>query len=170
MFFFEILKESVKKDQYFPVNIVNMDETGFSTLQKPTNSGQVKPVVRERGQNVAVSCQLVVRMYSLCLYFGEKNLCESLMVGAPPGSVGELSDSGWTNDMIFMKLLEHFASTVKESNDNKHLLIVDGHGSYKTLEARIFCRENGIEMISPTLHIQTPASRSHLFQANESCL
>ena len=39
-----------------------------------------------------------------------------------------------------MKWLERFASTVniKTSNKNKRLLIVDGHGIYKTLEARIF--------------------------------
>ena len=36
MSFFENLKESVeKKKQYPPANIVNMYETGFSTVRKP---------------------------------------------------------------------------------------------------------------------------------------
>ena len=79
------------------------------------------------------------------------------MVGALPGSVGELSDSGWTNETIFMKWLKHFASTVKASQEKKHLLIVDSHGSHKTLDTRIFYRENGTEMISLPPHC-TPIS------------
>ena len=72
--------------------------------------------------------------------FPRKNLRDNLMIGTPPGSAGDLSDSGWTNDTIFIEWLENFASTVKTSNKNKRLLIVDGHGSYKTLKARIFYR------------------------------
>ena len=119
----------------------------------------------ERGQDVNYAlCHgswLVGNVYSrvstllyiyipLMLIFPRKNLRQSLMVGTPPGSVGELSDSGWTNDTIFIQWLKNFAFIVEASNKKKHLLIVDCHGSHKTLEVRIFCRYNGVEMISST--------------------
>ena len=34
--------------------------------------------------------------------FPRKNLKERLMAGSPPGSVGAVSDSGWTNYDFFM--------------------------------------------------------------------
>ena len=159
--FYKIYKEQLEKHNYAPQNIHNMDESGFGTVQKPTKVVAQKgartvgkATSAERGQLVTVICSMnATGSYTPPMFvFPRKNLRESLMVGAPPGSVGELSDSGWTNDQIFIKWLAHFASNVGCSKEQRCLLILDGHGSHKTLAAINFCRENGIDMIALPPH------------------
>ncbi|CAH2007781.1 unnamed protein product [Acanthoscelides obtectus] len=57
---------------------------------------------------------------------------------------------------IFVKWLQHFQSFVKASHNDKILLIVDGHASYKSFEALNFAKENGIEIVCLTPHCTHP--------------
>ena len=159
--FFQLLRETLNKFSINAGTFYNMDETGFSTVQRPqkviSQKGERtvgKVTSGERGQNVTAICAMsAAGTYVPPMFiFPRKNLKESLMAGSPPGSVGAVSDSGWTNDDLFMKWLEHFTLHVKCSQSDKCLLLVDGHSSHKTLRAVNFCRENGIEMISLPAH------------------
>ena len=47
-----------------------------------------------------------------------------------------------------MKWLKHFISIAKPSKEEKHLIILDGHHSHKTLQAVEFARANGNEMLT----------------------
>ena len=52
------------------------------------------------------------------------------MKGAPTGSVGAVSQSGWTDSELFLQWLKHFADDTKCSKTDTQLIIVDGHHSY----------------------------------------
>ena len=155
--FFEIYRDNLNKNKYSPSNIFNVDETGLTTVQNP---GKVvapkgektvgKVTSAERGELITAICCMSASGTHLppMFVFPRKNMRSTLMEGAPPGSVGELSDKGWTNDDIFIKWLTHFKQFSRCSPENRCLIIVDGHGSHKTLAAINFCRENGIDLIS----------------------
>lgn len=81
-----------------------------------------------------------------------KRLPDALMRGAPPGSLGAVSDSGWTDGKLFVKWLLHFIERTKTSKDDPAILIVDGHNSHKSLEAIDLARENGISIITLPPH------------------
>jgi len=73
---------------------------------------------------------------------------EHLLVGCPPGTVGVVTDSGWTHSKVFVKWLNHFVEAVKPTPAKKVILFVDGHISHKLLEAVELARANGVELIS----------------------
>ncbi|CAM1298231.1 Uncharacterised protein r2_g780 [Pycnogonum litorale] len=79
-------------------------------------------------------------------------MAESLLNGAPPGSKGLCTDSGWTDSESFVQWLHHFCETAKPSKDNKQLIILDGHHSHKSSEAIELCIERGIELITLPPH------------------
>jgi hypothetical protein len=81
-----------------------------------------------------------------------KRMSDALMRGAPPGSVGAVSDNGWTECSLFVKWLLHFISFVKCSRDNPVILIIDGHNSHKSLEAIDTARDHGVTMITLPPH------------------
>ena len=63
-----------------------------------------------------------------------------------------------------MRWLEHFAKFTNTSCDNRHLILLDGHHSHKTLGAVEFCRENGIELLTlppHSTHKLQPLDRSY---------
>jgi len=74
------------------------------------------------------------------------------IAGAPAGSVGYPSGSGWVTNELFVKWLEHFIGFAKPTVDNKVTLLLDGHASHKTLEVVELCRENGVVLICVPPH------------------
>lgn len=69
----------------------------------------------------------------------------SLANGAPPGSLVEISDTGYMNTDLFIKWLELFIFYVKPNINNKVLLMLDGHTTHsKNLKAISMVRENGV--------------------------
>jgi len=49
------------------------------------------------------------------------------MRGAPPGSIGVVSDNRWTDCSLFVKWLHHFISFAKCSQDSPSILIIDDY-------------------------------------------
>ena len=78
----------------------------------------------------------------------------ALMNGAPTGSVGDVNErrTGYIDSNLFLKWLKHFVTITNSTPASPHLLILDGHDSHKSLDAVIFCRENGVEMLSLPPH------------------
>ena len=76
------------------------------------------------------------------LIYPRKRIMDSLLIGAPPGTVGACTDSE-----CFLRWLKHLVSVVKPSKQEKHIIILDGQHSHKTYEAVMFAREHGIELI-----------------------
>ena len=159
--FFTVYEEVLSKNAYGPQSIWNMDETGITNVQKPGKVLATKGVRQvgkitsaERGATVTVICAMNASGSYIpkMLIFPRKRLIDQPMKGAPPGSIGGTSASGWTDSTLFLKWLEHFVQHTSASVSNPKILIVDGHHSHKSLEAIYFCRDHGIVMITSPPH------------------
>jgi hypothetical protein len=140
-----------------------MDETGVTTVPNktpkviaPKGKKNVRRIVSgERGQLItAVCCLSAVGNYiPPALIFTRKRQKPELMNGAPSGSILMISDSGYMNTDLFLKWFQHLHSVVRSSPEQPILLILDNHTSHISLEATLFCRRNGIHVISLPPHI-----------------
>ena len=86
------------------------------------------------------------------IIFPRKRMVPALMNGAPVGAIGACSSNGWTDSKLFSQWLQHFVQTMRCSKDSPQVLIMDGHGSHKSLEAIIYARDNGISTITLPPH------------------
>lgn len=159
--FFDLLKTVFEKHNFTADNIYNYDETGISTVPKPTKilaekgQKQVGRIVSgERGSNITVACAFsVTGNYIPPFYlFPRKRLAPSLLRDAPPGTVGFANGSGWMDSDHFLKYLDHFVEHSKPSKEKPVLLILDGHISHKQLEGVLKARENHIVMLTLPPH------------------
>lgn len=151
--FFTSLAEVLDKYNFTPENIYNVDETGMSTVAtKPekilaTKGRKQIGVITsaERGQNFTiVGCVNVLgRSVPPAFIFPRKRMKAELMDGAPISSIAFCQENGWMTTEIFVQWLQHFVQHV-QPNENKVLLILDGHSSHKGLEVLEFAKENGI--------------------------
>ena len=84
---------------------------------------------------------------------------EHFIRGAPHGSAGAATKSGWINEEIFFQYIHHFIKEKKCSNENPVLLIMDNHEAYISIKAIDLAEENGITILT----INTPHA-SHKLQ------
>ena len=159
--FFEIYRNTLTNHEYTPMRIWNMDETGISNVHKPTKIvaskgargvGKINSGEKERTVTVICATNAAGSYIPPMFIFSRKRMMESFMNNAPSGAIGHCTKSGWTDEESFMKWLKHFTSIAKPSKEEKHLIILDGHHSHKTLQAVEFARANGIEMLTLPPH------------------
>lgn len=160
--FFDILENEIRKVPHFePSRLWNMDETGIQNVQKPSNivatkgKRQVGRITSaERGFTVTSVCAMsAAGQYIPPMFvFPRKRMNERLLNGAPAGSIGVVSDSGWIDSSLFVRWLHHFCDVVGCSQERPHVLVLDGHHSHKTLEAVQVARERGVVMITIPPH------------------
>ena len=91
--------------------------------------------------------------------FPRVNMTEQLPRGAPLGTIGAASKTGWTDSKLFLKWLHHFVAFVKPTQQRNAILLLDGHASHKSVQAIEYARENGIVMIC------FPPHKTHRLQA-----
>ncbi|XP_018566588.1 uncharacterized protein LOC108907404 [Anoplophora glabripennis] len=159
--FFSLLKAASEQYNFSAERIYNFDETGISTVPKPTKilakrgQKQVGRIVSgERRSNITMACAFsVTGHYIPPLYlFPRKRLAPSLLRDAPPGAIGFANGSGWMDSEHFLKYLDHFIKHAKPSKEKPVLLILDGHTSHKQLEGVLKARENHIVMVTIPPH------------------
>ena len=159
----------------FPAHaIYNMDETGISTVpNKPPKviSTKGKRCVNkisgaERGINVTLvnAVNAAGNFIPPAFIFPRKRMKAELLDGAPPSSIGMVSDTSYINSALFLDWLTHFRDHAKPSKDNPVLLILDNHTSHCTLEAVNFFRENHIHALT------IPPHSSHKTQPLDRCI
>lgn len=177
--FFDVYKDILTAHDYSPTRVWNMDETGITNVQTPSKivaSKGARDVGRmtsgERGKLVTVLCaKSAAGSYIPPMFiFPRKRMAEGLMANAPAGSIGVCTDNGWTDGNMFMKWLQHFTTITKPSPQEKHLIILDGHHSHKTLAVIEYARTNGIELVTlppHCTHKMQPLDRT-LFKALKS--
>ncbi|ESN93974.1 hypothetical protein HELRODRAFT_142747, partial [Helobdella robusta] len=156
--FFNILKNALEKDLTMDGSrIWNMDESGVTTAHKPgriiakKGTKQVGKITSgEKGKNVTVICAVNAHGSYLppAMIYPRVRMNPQLLKGAPPGTLGFATKSGWTDCEVFVKWLKHFTDVVKPTLERKVILLVDGHASHKSLEAITFARDHGIDLIS----------------------
>lgn len=152
--------------------IWNMDESGLTVVHKPgrivAKKGQKqvgKVTSGEKGKTVTIICSMSAsgRYLAPFMIYPRKKMNEHLLVGCPPGTVGVVTDSGWTDSKVFVQWLNHFVDAVKPTPAKKVVLFVDGHISHKSLEAVELARANGVELIS------FPPHTTHRLQPLDKC-
>jgi len=160
--FFDNLAQVYEKEKFDASRVFNVDETGMSTVQvqkqkilAPTGKKQIGKIVSaEKGETItAVVCVSASGTFvPPMLIFPRKNMNPRLLNGAPPGTIGTTSPSGWINGDLYLKWLNHFIQHTAATVDRKVMLILDNHESHVTLQAYEMCRENGVIVVSLPPH------------------
>ncbi|XP_076545758.1 uncharacterized protein LOC143305563 [Osmia lignaria lignaria] len=138
--------------------IFNVDESGFSTVQKSLQKVVARKGKRqvgtitsgERGVLTTMVCAgSAAGFYVLpMIIFKRKKFNNDLKIGALPGSIVTLSDTGYINSQLFVEWLNHLKNHVNCNKNKKVLLLLDGHTTHsKNLDACIFARDNGIVLL-----------------------
>ena len=160
--YFRNVNEIVTKHKLDGTKVYNMDETGLSTVQRPSKVVCLKGQKRagaltsaERGVNTTcVICTNAAGNYiPPFLIFKRKRMNPLLQNCAPVDAVCKVSDSGYIDSELFVEYLQHFIAHVKPSPESPVLLVLDGHSSHtKHLEAIELARESGVIMLSLPAH------------------
>jgi hypothetical protein len=111
-------------------------------------------VSAERGQTVtAVCCMSASGIWvPPCLIFPRKRIRDELFVGAPPGTLKLVAESGYMNTELFLEWLRHFQNFVKATAQDPVILVLDNHISHCSLPAIIFAREHQITLLTLPPH------------------
>lgn len=170
--FFDNLARVMERDRFEPANIYNLDETGVTTVQKPSKivstkgTKQVGAVTSaERGTliTLCLAVNAIGNTVPPMFLFPRKRFKPYFMARAPVGSIGEANGSGWMDTDTFFIFMKHFARYTKPSPENKILLVLDNHVSHLGLQTIDFCRQTGIVLLSfppHTSHKLQPLDRS----------
>lgn len=166
--FFELLVKTVDSHKFQAVNIYNVDETALSTVQKPKKVIGLKGKHQIGSMTSAERGVLTTGIFCMSaggfflppmLVFKGQRFKPEWKMGAPPGTEFAMTDNGWSNCDTFLKWLKHFVAYVKPSNENKILLVLDGHASHtKDLNVIKYARANGVVIMS------LPSHTSHKLQ------
>ena len=82
------------------------------------------------------------------LFFLPVNYRERFIRGAPVGSIGAVTRSGWVNEETFVQHLDHFIHHTGCTVDRKVLLILDNHKAHVSLAAVDKAQANGIVLLT----------------------
>lgn len=155
--FFTNYKSVLEKYMFEPNRIINLDETGITTvLPSPkvlTEKGkkQVGQIVSsERGQLVTFTGIITATGSALppIYVFPRVHAKDHFVNGGPIGAIGLAHKSGWMTAELFMDVLKHIVRHLSPSKENPILLLIDNHKSHISLPALCFCKENGIVVLS----------------------
>lgn len=86
------------------------------------------------------------------IVYPRKRTNPAFLKGTVPGSIALLAESGWMNADLFPKVLEHIVKHTRCSVQDPIMVLLDNHVSHCGLESIIFCRENGIILLSFSPH------------------
>lgn len=120
-------------------DILNLDETGVTTVTKPVKVIAAKGKKQisqafsaERGELVTIVGIINASGgYLPPVYiFPRKRRLEDLIQEAPPSSIALGNSSGWITKELFLKVLEYIKKHTKCSQERKILLTFDNHESH----------------------------------------
>jgi hypothetical protein len=112
----------LEKYNFSATEIINADETGITTVQKPSKvlaqkgAKQVGFITSaERGKTVTAVCSFSAAGHyvPVMLIYPRKRMNPQLQRNGPAGALDECSDNGWITEELFVTYLNHFAKTVK---------------------------------------------------------
>ena len=159
--FFDILNGVVTKHNIVGRNILNLDESGITTVQKvpkvisQKGSKQVGQVTSaERGELVTICGIISATGQSIppAFVFPRKNYRDIMLNGAPEGSLGLVSESGWMTAEIFLQVMEHVVRHTQASRENQVVLIMDNHESHISLDALTYAKAQGVHVVTLPPH------------------
>jgi hypothetical protein len=169
--FYSNLKNLYDKHQYEPSHVWNADESGCQAgrnggrrvLAKAgtINVRQVMP--NEREHVIVLTCVNASGEHIPNLYiFKGKQRKDEYISLSEAGAVYAMQDKAWMTGYIFFKWLDHFLRHLNLdrgiSQSNRHLLILDGHGSHVILDVIKKARKHGLDLFT------LPSHTSHALQ------
>ncbi|XP_031328946.1 uncharacterized protein LOC116166154 [Photinus pyralis] len=159
--FFQNLKKLYEKYHFSNEKIFNVDETGISTMQKPSKRVGPKGIKQfgaktsaERGKTVTVICcfNAAGTCYVPPMFIFPRTRTTTLEKNGPPNAKYSCSKSGWSNEQLFYEWLQHFIDIVKPSKDHPVLIILDNHSSHISIAIYECCKQNGIVLLTIPPH------------------
>lgn len=81
-------------------------------------------------------------------FFPRVNFKSHMLKGALPGAIGAANPSGWSNEDIFFKYLEHFILHVKPSLEDKDILLLDNHESNVSIPTIDLAKRSGVILVT----------------------
>ncbi|XP_065671766.1 uncharacterized protein LOC136089643 [Hydra vulgaris] len=153
--FFDNYEKVLKKSNFTPDRIYNINETSIMTVV------QAPHVIASRGAKQVGQCVSAKRgqLITMCgignaignfippvFIFPRARFHNTMIKGGPPGCIGYANSptSGWMTGPLFLKVLEHIKKLVRCSKEDPVLLLMDSHESHCTLDAINYCCENGM--------------------------
>ena len=132
--FFDVWAKIQDEKQFNPDMIFNLDETGITTVQNIPKVlaakglkqvGQI--IAAERGTLVTVCCcaSAVGKSLPPAMVFPRVHFKDHMIKGAPPGTLGLATQSGWVNGELFARVLNHFIKHMGCSNENPAVVFMD---------------------------------------------
>lgn len=155
--FFDNLQTVLHRHKFGPNDIYNVDETGVTTVHKPSKviAGRgIKQVGKmtsaERGTLVTLCCAVNAVGNSIPPFFVFPRVYfrDVMLKGAPAGSKGAAHPSGWMTSDNFVQFLNHFAEVVRCTPEKPVLMLLDNHDSHISIASLDFAKSHGIVMLS----------------------
>ncbi|GBP07644.1 hypothetical protein EVAR_2768_1 [Eumeta japonica] len=165
--FFNNLEDVLTRFNFTVDRIINFDETGITTvlntpkiLAEKTQRQIGQIVSGERGELVTFGGIITGTGNSIppVYVFPRVHFISHFLNGAPEGSLGLPSRSGWINSELFIEVLKHIQKHTNSTKERPLLLICDNHESHISVEAINYSRENGI------VYLSFPPHTSHKLQ------
>lgn len=152
--FFDLLENISERYKLESTRIFNVDESGFSTVQKKTQ----KIVARKGKKEVGVISsgeKGVNTTMCQCIW----SICSShdydLSVGAPPVIIITVSETGYINSELFVKWMQQFISSVHPTKERPVLLLLDGHTIHsKNFDALMYV----VQFRNPMVQFRKPVA------------
>lgn len=149
-----------------PANIWNLDETGIVTEHSPTNvlclkGNKPQAISSSRGKTVTIIAggNAAGNRIPPFYVFPGKRWMDDLLQDASPGSKGTVTESGWSNSMVFLHYMEHHFLKHVPTSALPTLVMLDGHKSHVNLTLRDWGKEHNIVffLLPPhTSHVTQP--------------
>lgn len=156
--FFDDLKKLLVRYDFPPQSIYNMDESGIKTVQDMTEKVLAKKGTKQVGQITSQERGVLVTLIGAMnavgnavpplLVFPRHKFKASMIRGAPTGTKGCASPSGWSTQKIFVEWLHHFKEHVHASKESPCLLLMDNHTTHVSIESLDFAKDNGIVLFT----------------------
>lgn len=143
------------------LRIYNLDETALTTVHTPK---KVLAALGTKRLNKVTSAERGTLVTGCCicradgtflpptLIFPRKNFKNHMLNGAPVGTLGLATKTGWMTSELFVEVLKHFIKHSSSSLDHRTLLIYDNHESHIQPDVVKIAKENGVSILTIPPH------------------
>lgn len=161
--FFDKLENVVKRHLNFSSGLrtYNLDETGTLTVQNSAakalakkGTKQVSKIQSSERGTLVTTCIVNASGHAIppAMVFPRVHFKSHMITGAPPGTLGLATKTGWMNTECFIEVLQHFIKHTASSSDNPSLLIMDNHENHIFIEGIYLCKRSGVTILTVPPH------------------
>ena len=158
--FFKALTEAYERYSFMPDRIFNLDESGLSTVMKPTKviCERARPVgtqvARERGSHMTFVgiVNAAGHGYPPVFIIARRRMNADFLRGTTAGTTVLLQPNGWMDHERFLETLQHVQRVTYSSQENMILLIMDNAECHMSIHAVEFALRHGIVIVTLPPH------------------